>query len=475
MLFRRSSRNSLSPAAWRKGAWRLLMGVALVVCAFAGPPTAVEAQSQGEVSFEAFELTLSFPDRIVFQARAISENEPIVRAELSTYSPSLTGSVSQTARGVEIAAGQQIALHYEQDFRGTTVVPNTPFVYSWHVWTEDGREHVSAPRSFRFEDTRFEWHVRQSERVAVWTHDRPGDLGQRAFDIAQRAVEEQRTLFGVDLQEQIQLIIYNDFTEFAGWHSTVGDFIGGEAFPAFGITTQIVPLAGPQAGWLNDVVPHEISHLYFAQAAENPTVSVPTWLNEGVASFNEFGDPSVALRRVERAASAGELLPLSSLKSGFGSHNEARARLAYDEALSAVTFIVERFGRSGLSELLAGYHSGLASEAAFGRAFGVDVGSFEAAWAEWVGAEPGSYVTATPWPFPTFPPSPTPARVGSVTGPAPTQTMTPSPATPMPTPSADDHGDQNGRLILVVALVLVAGLAVWLWRRWRHTAPEEPG
>ncbi|MFP3854459.1 MAG: hypothetical protein ACLFWD_09225, partial [Anaerolineales bacterium] len=53
------------------------------------------------------------------------------------------------------------------------------------------------------------------------------------------------------------------------------------------------------------------------------------------------------------------------------------------------------------------YRQGLNSDRAFKRAFAMDVGGFEAAWAEWAGSPPGQYATVTPWPFPTFPPSPT--------------------------------------------------------------------
>jgi hypothetical protein len=457
--------------------WHFTLSMAMLVSAIAAPLMPAEAQGQVEVTFDGLSVELSFPNRITFDGRASSSGQAIVRAEIATSSPNLIGATSNAVHPVEIDQGQHVTLHYQQDFSGTTVVPNTPFVYRWHVWTQDGRESISEKKTFRFEDNRFEWQVRQSDRVAVWTHDRSGDLGERTFEIAQQALDRQRPLFGVDLRAQIQLIIYNDFDEFASWHSTVGDFIGGEAFPGFAITTQIVPLLGSQTDWLNDVVPHEISHLYFAQAAENPTVSIPVWLNEGVASYNEFGDPSAALSRVEHVAASGDLIPLSSLKSGFGSHDEDRARLAYDEALSAVTFIVEQFGTGGLSDLLAAYHSGMPSERAFQRSFGMDVGTFEAAWAGWAGAEPDSYATATPWPFPTFPPSPTPRRLGTAAGPSPTDTpgatATMVPATSVPTATGQDAA--GNRWSLLAILTVAIGLTIWLVvRRGRggHADPD---
>ncbi|MFP3853495.1 MAG: peptidase MA family metallohydrolase, partial [Anaerolineales bacterium] len=312
---------------------RILILLMLLIAA--GMVAVRSVAAQGDLSFSEMAVDSNFPDKLTFRAEASGEFQ-IVEAELLYYSPSHLSSVSRTRVKVPVDPSSQVELNYEWDTSGQTVVPNTPLLYQWTVWDAEGNSLTSEEQLVRYRDTRFEWQVDENNSIAVWTHDRPAEFGSDVFDLAARAVEAQRELFGEDLTQQIQLIIYNDFDEFAEWHSTVGEFIGGQAFPDVGITTQVVPLGGPQAGWLQDVVPHEISHLYFAQVTHNPTVSIPVWLNEGMASYNEFGNHQPALNRVERVAEQGQLIPLSSLATGFGSHNEARARLAYDEALSAV-------------------------------------------------------------------------------------------------------------------------------------------
>jgi len=394
------------------------------------------AAAQAGLRVESLRVENHFPNGLLFEATAISPGSPIERAVFTYWTQDIFASPSRTRVPVAVSHGNQVELAYEWDTRGQTVVPNTPIGYQWEVWAEDGSHHLSPEQIVRYEDTRFDWDVHTTEAVAVWTHDRPGSLGAQVFDIADQAIRRQRGLFGAEVQLQIQILIYNDFDEFAAWHATVGEFIGGQAFPGFGVTTQIVSLAGPQEGWLLDVVPHEISHLYFAQVTNNPTVSVPVWLNEGVASYNEFGAQTAAVRQVERAAEQADLIPLSSLRMGFGSHNEARARLAYDEAVSAVIYLIEVYGQGGLADLLAAYRQGLPNDQAFVSALGVDAGTFEAGWASWAGAPAGSYVTATPWPTLAFRASPTLPTFGGG-GRASTSTAeSPSQATEPPAPPA---------------------------------------
>ena len=456
-------------------AWRLLAVLALSAIGTPGP-----AQAQGGLRVEGLTVENHFPNRLVFNARAISPDAPLERAVLNYWQVDIFASPSRTRIPVTVSPSNDASLTHTWDTGGQTVVPNTPVVYQWEVWAADGSHYLGPEQIVRYRDTRFDWDVRETEAVAVWTHDRPSTFGLRVFDIASQAIDRQRQLFGANVELQIQILIYNSFDEFAAWHGTVGEFIGGQAFPGFGVTTQIVSLAGPQDGWLLDVIPHEISHLYFAQVTNNPTVSVPVWLNEGVASYNEFGTQALALARVERVAEQGDLVPLSSLTMGFGSHNEARARLAYDEAVSAVTYMIGAYGQEGLAALLAAYREGLPSEMAFERALGTNVGQFEADWASWAGSPEGAYATATPWPTLAFRASPTlPTFGGGGNQPAsatylardPTANPPATPtSSPTPNPPNETTAPPLGWVVLAGGL-LGASVGWWLVRRLIQDRP----
>lgn len=409
---------------------RLILPVFLLMLLAVGQPAA----AQNTITFAPFETHNNFPADLTFSTTVSSTAAEIVAAELVFHLRNQFSSDSLSRQQIEMEPGNQVELSYTWDTSAGTI-PGAAVIYYWEVMDAAGNQVQSPEQMVRYEDTRYDWQILENEDIAVWWHDRQASFGEDVFEIAAEAVEKQRELFQADLDFQMRIIIYNDFAEFAEWNGVVSEFIGGQAFPDQGITAQIVSAYGSQSSWLNDVVPHEISHLYFEQVTFHRRSNPPTWLNEGVAQYNEFGSQRGALRDVETAAHQGDLIPLSSLEVGFGYFNEARARLAYAEAVSAVTYLVEAYGEAGLAALLAAYRAGLVTGEAFPAALGVTPGEFEAGWTVWLGLEAGEFVTNTPWPLPTFPPSPTPFVMGTNV-PTTIVPTTAVPATPEPTKPA---------------------------------------
>lgn len=366
----------------------------------------VQAQSAPIVTFSSTETVNQFPTSLTFRTTVAIDQGEIAAAKLLLRNSNFINLASgTTVIDLEINPNQTVNLDYVW---AITTVPSTPFYYSWEITDSAGNVVRSPEELIYYDDTRYDWQILENEYLAVWWHDRSESFGEQVYEIANEAFTAQQAIFQAELAFPIKIIIYNNFDEFAEWQGGLVDFIGGQAFPNIGVTTQIVEAFGSQEQWLSDVVPHEISHLYLAQVSYNPTAPVPVWLDEGVAQFNEFGDHSFTLREVERAAANGELIPLSSLRYGFGFQNsEEDTRLAYAEGLSATTYLVETYGTQGLADLLAAYKAGHGTEEAFLMALGVTAGEFEAGWAVWLGLDPGEYVTPTPWPLPSPRPSPT--------------------------------------------------------------------
>jgi len=395
----------------------------------------------GGVTFSPTETAIDFPNSITFDSQAVSAGSDIVKAQFIYYLDRYGASDSTTRENLTIQPGKSVDLHYRWDTSDMTALPWSPIVYRWRVTDADGDSYESEPQRVEYKDTRFDWKERSGDDVIVLWHNKPDIFGDKVFEIAQEAIERQKKLFGVSLAIPIRIVVYNNQQEFTDWHSVALDWVGGEAFPDFGLTTQIVTSKLPDPHWLNAVVPHELSHLYLYQAAYNPTAPIPVWLNEGIAQYNQFSDEGTDYL-VTNAAQAGELIPLTSLAAGFGQHDEPRIRLSYAEGLSAVKYLVETYGEAGLTRLLADYKKGMPTDQAFQDALGVSMGQFQQDWAESVGASRESMITPTPWPMPTFPPTPTQMILGGK-GETPTPkaearaTATPEPkAVSTPTPES---------------------------------------
>lgn len=443
----------------------------LLVLALAALPLNV-AQAQSNIGFGPAAFENHFPHGLTFQIHAQSSAGKIVSARLHYY---LRNDPSITQVNVKVVPAYALDLSYTWNTSRQTTPPGAPVISYWEIELEDGSRARSPEALFYYDDPNYNWETLENEQVAVWWHGRPQAFGQQVFDIARTAIASQSRLFGAELDEQVRIIIYNDFNEFAAWHNFIGEFVGGQAFPELAITTQIVPDAEDQEWWLYQVIPHETSHLYFYQVTRNPMVDSPSWLNEGVAQYNEFVEHGEELAYVEDVIWEGGLLRLQSISGSFGNVNAEQVRLAYAESLSAVTYLVETYGTEGLSALLAAYKNGKNTEKAFSEALGVTPGQFEDGWLVWLGIPEGLYPSPTP--FPTLKSIPTANLVYQTRTPTaaleetPATTATPASSPPtqaMPPPALSPRFTFSiTALLWTVAKALAAGLmlagVVVLW------------
>lgn len=398
--------------------YRTSLFIIIVAALYLGGISGVSpGYAQNSVQFSEVEVENHFPDELIFRAWVSSAAGEIVSAKFVYTYEKYYSSSSYTKDTVEIEPGTKVFLEYVLDTRDFTTPPLMPIAYHWDVMDVDGNHYTSEPEIFHYADIRFDWQVMENSNIGVWWHDRPESFGETIFEIAIAAVEHQRDLFQADLDYKMKIIIYNNSAEFAAWHNLAHDWVGGETYSNYGITVQIVKDSGYLSGWLNNVIPHEISHLYFDQVTYNSTVSIPVWLNEGVAQYNEFVSQDWALEEVNAAAKDGGLIPLSSLANGFGAFDEERVYLAYHEALSAVTYLVDSYGNEGLGTLLAAYKDGITTEEAFQLALGISARQFELDWAASVGAT--NYAIPTARVLPTFFPSPTAPSITNQSTPVP--------------------------------------------------------
>ncbi len=412
------------------------------------------AQAQNSIKFSKTVVENHFPDELIFRVTVTSTGADIVSAKFAFTYENLYGSRSYTKDPIEFSPGPTVHLAYTLDTRDLTTPPLMTYLYHWEVVDADGNKVHNEEVLISYEDNRYNWQVLENDDIGVWWHDRPESFGQTIFDIAADAVSFQKELFQAELDFQTKIMISNTEEEFNSWHHIGHDWIGGQTFSNFGITNQIVEGEYYQDVWLNGVIPHEISHIFFNHVVYNPTVSVPVWINEGVAQYNEFITHEWEMDLVESAAEEGELVPLKALEDGFGSYNVDRIYLSYAEAYSAAAYLVETYGNEGLSALLAAYKGGEQTDGAFQTALGISVDQFEMDWAESVGAE--NYLLPTVWVMPTFRPSPTAYILAEQGTALPGQSPAETPAPPAADTQKDaEEGSSNPITIMPFVIILL--------------------
>lgn len=403
--------------------WRSCRVLVLVIILAAPAPL---FQDQSPIRFEPTQFENHFPRELSFKVR-VSSSAPIVAA---TLNHKLRGepSFTQVTPAFEPAITSVLSTTWKTS--KLSIPPSAPIVYYWQVTDADGHTARTDEQTFRYDDVNYDWQKLGNDDLWVWWHDRPAEFGQQVFDIANRAFENSARLFEAKLEFPIRIIIHNNFAEYKDWDPFFSEVYGGQAFPELGLTVQIVEGVESQDIWLNSVIPHEITHLYFYQVTEHPLSSPPAWLNEGLAQYFEFVDRSARKDEAERIIRDGGLIPLRALTGGFGNVDDYKVGLSYAESLSAVTYLIDTYGKEGVSKLMAAFKEGRSYEKVFQAALDRTPEEFQQDWLEALGVPTDLYPTPTPWPTPGFA-----ATLGVHTAAPPTRAPTPT-VRPQPTATA---------------------------------------
>ncbi len=399
------------------------------------PIRPVRAQEANPPRILSSDTENHFPDSLTFRITAEGD-APIQKIWLYYH---LQGDISTTRQALDFTPATRVSAAFTWNTAGITVPPSSPVLYFWEVEDADGRRTRSDEMRVYYHDVRFDWHELRREDLVVRWYQGDDRFGQLIFDTATEALDQMIAESGRGLEQPVFVVIYPNKEDFASWHTYVDEWVGGQAFPALGVTVEIIAPDDPES-WIRDVIPHEIAHLFFYQAVNAALADWPHWLDEGMAQFYEFGSHERDLAQVSAAAKEGRLIPLTALSGSFG-RDDAQVRLAYAEAISAVTYMHQTWGADGIAALIGALRGGQKIERAVQTAFGVSWEEFVAGWLTWMGVPATPAPSPTPtqgYVFPTAPSgwyTPTPAPTATDTPVPPTGSGVQSTVTPSPYPT----------------------------------------
>lgn len=359
---------------------RLGLAIAATVLIAAGP-------GEPPITVGQTTITNAYPDKITFQVRVASREAVIESVELWV---GLRGDSTTLALPAQFVPTRRPIVWADWETRAAGVPPGAVARVQWRVRDRAGNAYATDPIELVVEDARFTWQTLGNEDLALWWHQGGAAFGQEVFDVAADALAGMQRSQSSDLVDRLHVVLYADDEAFAGWHDYVQDWVGGEAYPGMGLTVQIVSPDSPE-GWIEEVIPHEVAHLFFHQATYTALAAgPPAWLDEGFATYHEFGSEEEELQWVRALASDGDLIPLRLASGSFGVDDE-RVGVLYAESLSAVTYLYEVWGTEGVADLLEAYRSGADTDEALLVVTGYDFEAFQRAWWEWLGGAPGMY------------------------------------------------------------------------------------
>ena len=432
---------------------------ALALAAVALLPSAAPVTAAGPVSFGEPAAKAVYGQSITFTV-PVEHTAPLARLDLQLTFPGALGPFVVT---VPLPSGASTAT-YVLDVSGSGhIVPNTTIQAQWAAYAAVGQPPVlSSTESVHYADTTHDWKSLKGDVVTVYWYDGDQAFAERALKIGDDAVKSTSALLGVENVRPVDFYIYGDNASF---RDALGpgtrENVGGEAHADIRTLFALIEPSAITDAWVGIVIPHELVHLVFGDAVDNPFRAPPRWFNEGLAVYLSQGYVPSDRSAVEQAVKDGSLMPLTALTGQFPT-DPGLTSLAYAEAVSAVDHLVRTYGQDALLKLVDAYATGPTDDEAFTTAIGKDVAGFQQGWLDELGASPPKPAGPQPAPGgpvppgwegqapgqPTTPPGSSPAAPGS--SPAPTASA----------PPASGDGSGNGASAMAVVLIGTAVVLV---------------
>jgi hypothetical protein len=448
----------------------------------------VQFVAAASVTFGTASASSTFGKSLTFRQSVEIGASAVTRTEILLLFPGALGpTLIEVPQTQPLDAGSQRLTYTWDPAKDGHIVPNTVIVATWRVTTADGAVAEGPPLSYRYRDDGFDWQTKKGDLVSIHWYEGDAAFGARALAIAEQGVSNAEKLLGVTEKDPIDFYVYADQNAFyAALGPGTPENVGGEAHADIRTMFALITPDEVNQSWVKTVVPHELTHLVFNTAVDNPYHFPPKWLNEGLAVYLSAGYVSSDRDAVAGAGADGTLAPLTSLSGGFP--NGDRFFLAYAESVSAVDYLVKTYGKPALVKLIRSYARGLTDDEAFKAALGVDTASFDTGWRTSLGAKPMASTGPQAAPAGPLPPGWTgaapgssPAAPGTSVAAAPSSAApdvsAPPAATAAPADSGTGGGGSNGIVIALGALFLlvVVVVVVAIVARKRGSPGRPPG
>lgn len=408
-----------------------------VIALFLFIPSRLAAQSPIVVTSQTHQV--HFPRSMQFAIQASSDS-PIQVLRLSVWQDGVALGSRHTP---EFTKTKDVEATFDWSFQvfgeGGYLPPGTRGEYTWHIEDASGNSYDTPRQSYLVEDNTQKWNVLSNDDLTVHWHAGNAAFGQAIFDRAVAAHAFLENEVGIDNTDPLEIFIYADKQEFFNaLPAFSAEWTGGRMFPEYGVI--MINFAPSQLEWGLRATSHELSHaiLHAKIRGTIGQLSIPHWLDEGLAVYNETDDHAPDAQFDEAfqpAVRRNALIPLRSLQLQFPNGSE-QAQLAYGQSYSVVKFMIQEYGKEKFAELLSVYERGAAPDDGLLQVYGMNQNQIENAWRIKIGAPEREISNSE---LPTVPVRPTydiSSPFGNTATPSRTETPKPTLVSIVATPDA---------------------------------------
>jgi len=432
------------------------------------------AAAQSPIKVTENELTFNLPAGMAFSLAANSTSD-IQKVSLLYDTESRSCHESTARRPLQIIPGKSVDARWEMDFQQMgALLPGQKIWWQWEIIDSAGNRLLTEKQTRTIQDQRHDWQTAVDGAVTVQWYRGGQEFGERMAQIGAEAQQRLMKDTGIPQATPIRLVLYPDTTTLKEVLVHAMTWTGGVAL--VGESVILLAIGPSDSAWAETSIPHEVSHLVVdEQTANCAGVSIPTWLNEGIAervsSDLQDSERSLVITSLEN----NSLKSLKALGGQFSAYSNEAAR-DYAHSHMVVDFLIDQYGSEKMSQLLDAFLAGTDTDEALLQVYGMDTAGLDAAWRSSLGfpvaatQPPAATAKATAIPTlalwtPVVQPSPTPPAsaatptVVDTPVPTPTERVTLSPAATETPAAGRQEGDGSG---LCGAFLPILAAALWI-------------
>ncbi len=339
--------------------------------------------AQGEITVVSQSYDNHFPKDLTFHLQ-VQGNQDISKITLYYQVGSNT---SYSYAYPTFTPGRMVqAEHVMQTSGAKYVTPGSEMKYYYEIEDSGGNKLKTSQYDLTYLDTRFNWQTIQGDQFTVYWYASQ-QIAQLVFQTSQSTLAKMKTEAGQSLQQPVKVWVYRNKQEmdvalpFQSQTTSQDIITQGQAFPD---ANEVFILGSDPA--VVSTTAHELTHLLTEQLTNNAFSRIPTWLNEGLSMYAEGQLRSANQSALNAAIRNNSLLNLRAMSSLPGKPEQVN--LFYGEAHSIVRYLIDTYGSTKMSELLATFKQGTSTNEALMKVYGLNVDQLEANWRAAIGAQP---------------------------------------------------------------------------------------
>jgi hypothetical protein len=369
------------------------------------------------------------------------------------------GSESTLIAPARVAGDQA---EYTWDASTRYVTPNTRISYQWRA-TDGASTRLSPEQTLLYDDDRqgLDWHSAVIGQATVHWYGNAEAQARRFGDLSAQGAARAEQLLQHDMTGPVDIFVYDARDDFFGALGPgAREWFGAATFPE--IRTIFMWLGAGSKDYLETTIVHEVTHVVFHDATDNPFHEPAKWINEGFATWSEHRSADEQRSIVQAEADGGGLFSFDAIAYDFpfGSRGSS---LSYAMGTTMIDRLIATYGDGAIARLATAYRGGASDAAALSAASGVSAEQLFADFYKAFGAdEPRPVAAASLLPSNVRKP-------GAAAGAS-------QPGQPGQSPGSSD-GASLGWVVLLVVILVIAGIGatVLATRRVRGTRRPESG